>query len=382
MFSSDDLGSLHSCYHIPDSIKLFTPREGETLHDHFDGSIYLKEWMFKDGVRIPFEFGILELLHVISTTLMQVSPNSWKIAQSSQLPSLGVIAIQECGARGSSSGGVRAYPSTREEAEYLSAFDWRGAGACPSSIRPLSMQGRALEEEEDFGERYMLLPLRVRVDDPGCGGRTVVEAGRGGPSIKPRRRIPKATTGPVHSGLAPSPVPMVDIEGNAMSPKLTSEREPSGTSTEAAQEDAEARTAKDQCPVPRGGADPREAGASVHCGVLGATFGEAFSCIADDNRFRHTFDIEARALKILDNHLSMQSRSLKESHALGLTSSLEKEGRGPIEWMLLEFLPDVWQELTEWDERIRLIDGCASRAEYHYHMLRESVFLSVERPQA
>ncbi|KAL5975928.1 hypothetical protein ACLOJK_020257 [Asimina triloba] len=51
-------------------------------------------------------------------------------------------------------------------------------------------------------------------------------------------------------------------------------------------------------------------------------------------------------------------------------------------WMLLEFLLDVWRELSELEERIRLIDGCASRVEYHYHVLRESIHLSMGRPRA
>ncbi|KAL5973091.1 hypothetical protein ACLOJK_037117 [Asimina triloba] len=78
MISSDDLGSICSRYHIPESIELFTPREGV----HHDDNICLNEWMFKVGVWILFKFSISELLHVLGVNPIQVSPNSWKIAQS------------------------------------------------------------------------------------------------------------------------------------------------------------------------------------------------------------------------------------------------------------------------------------------------------------
>ncbi|KAL5988734.1 hypothetical protein ACLOJK_026835, partial [Asimina triloba] len=41
---------------------------------------------------------------------------------------------------------------------------------------------------------------------------------------------PKATMRPIHSGLVPSHVPVVDIKDNAMSPAPSSKREPSKTS--------------------------------------------------------------------------------------------------------------------------------------------------------
>ncbi|KAL5986026.1 hypothetical protein ACLOJK_028016 [Asimina triloba] len=80
----------------------------------------------------------------------------------------------------------------------------------------------------------------------------------------------------------------------------------------------------------------------VRRGVLGATLGESSSCRGDDEIFWYPFDIEVRALKILRDFLLAQSRSLKESNALGQAMSLDKEGREPTKRMLIEFLPDVW----------------------------------------
>ncbi|KAL6001356.1 hypothetical protein ACLOJK_007090 [Asimina triloba] len=53
----------------------------------------------------------------------------------------------------------------------------------------------------------------------------------------------------------------------------------------------------------------------------------------------------------------------------------------PSEGRLKKFLPDVWRELSKLKERIRLIDGCASREEYRYHILRQDVQLPVDRPR-
>ncbi|KAL5975686.1 hypothetical protein ACLOJK_020012 [Asimina triloba] len=58
-----------------------------------------------------------------------------------------------------------------------------------------------------------------------------------------------------------------------------------------------------------------------------------------------------------------------EGDVMSLTPAFERE-------------PSKILELMELDERIRLIDGCTSQAEYRYHMLRESVRLSMGRPRA
>ncbi|KAL5978613.1 hypothetical protein ACLOJK_029730 [Asimina triloba] len=58
------VASLRSRYRILDSIELSAPREGEILRDHRNDSICLNEWMFKARVRILFEFGTSEHLHL------------------------------------------------------------------------------------------------------------------------------------------------------------------------------------------------------------------------------------------------------------------------------------------------------------------------------
>ncbi|KAL5986363.1 hypothetical protein ACLOJK_014696 [Asimina triloba] len=72
---------------------------------------------------------------------------------------------------------------------------------------------------------------------------------------------------------------------------------------------------------------------------------------------------------ILGDLLPIQSRGIREYHALGLAPALDEDGRGADERMLLDYLPDVWKELSELKERICLINGCSSRTEYHYHVL-------------
>ncbi|KAL5987824.1 hypothetical protein ACLOJK_035579 [Asimina triloba] len=152
----------------------------------------------------------------------------------------------------------------------------------------------------------------------------------------------------------------LDLDATLPSP----EREPSETLAQAAGEDAEVEAAEEQGPIPQRCADPGEARASARHGVLGATFGKTSSCSARDKLFRRPFDVEEKALKILGDLLH------------------DKEGRWPVELMLLVFLPDMWRELMELEERICLVDGCASQAEYRYHVLREPVQLSLGRPRA
>ncbi|KAL5984475.1 hypothetical protein ACLOJK_018580, partial [Asimina triloba] len=203
------------------------------------------------------------------------------------------------------------------------------------------------------GCRGFFLCRRVQAE------RTFGEAGRGRSpgqtDTLPRLALSRTSVGPAPSGLVSSFVPVVDVEGNIMSPMPAFEREPYKAS---------------------------ETGAPVHRGVLGATFGETSLCVIDDKLFHRPFDMEVRALKILGDLLLVQSRGIRECHALGLTPSLDKEGQGPAERMLLEFLPNMWRELSELEERIRLIYWCASRAEYRYHMLKEFIHLSMGRPWA
>ncbi|KAL6006445.1 hypothetical protein ACLOJK_037399 [Asimina triloba] len=82
MIIPNNWASLRSRYCIPDYVELLVPAEGVTLRNHHEGCIYLNEWMFKAGVQIPFDFDILELLHIFGAAPIQVLPNSWSIIQS------------------------------------------------------------------------------------------------------------------------------------------------------------------------------------------------------------------------------------------------------------------------------------------------------------
>ncbi|KAL6001361.1 hypothetical protein ACLOJK_007095 [Asimina triloba] len=81
---------------------------------------------------------------------------------------------------------------------------------------------------------------------------------------------------------------------------------------------------------------------SGHRAILRATLGETSSCQGAEEIFLQSFNMEARALKILDDLLPVQSMSIRWNDALGLTPCFDKEGRGPVERVLRDFLPDVW----------------------------------------
>ncbi|KAL5987040.1 hypothetical protein ACLOJK_041035 [Asimina triloba] len=88
-----------------------------------------------------------------------------------------------------------------------------------------------------------------------------------------------------------------------------------------------------------------EGGSLIRCGILASIFGEASSCPSNEEIFRQPFNMEARAMKILEDLLPVESRGIRENYALGLPSFLDVEGRGLGEQMLKKFLPDVWREL-------------------------------------
>ncbi|KAL5999361.1 hypothetical protein ACLOJK_040821 [Asimina triloba] len=90
---------------------------------------------------------------------------------------------------------------------------------------------------------------------------------------------------------------------------------------------------------------------------------------------------EAREPKILSDLLPVQSRGLRESNALNQAMPLDREGCGPAERILLEFLPDVWRELRDLEYRFHLIDGCASQAKYHYHVMKELPSTTLGHPE-
>ncbi|KAL6001146.1 hypothetical protein ACLOJK_006878, partial [Asimina triloba] len=53
-------------------------------------------------------------------------------------------------------------------------------------------------------------------------------------------------------------------------------------------------------------------------GVLGSIFGGASSFPSNEDIFHQPFDMELRATKILGDHLPIQSRAIRQAHALGL----------------------------------------------------------------
>ncbi|KAL6002292.1 hypothetical protein ACLOJK_034222 [Asimina triloba] len=426
MIASDDLGSLRPCYHFPNSIELSAPREGDSLWNHRDGSICLNEWMFKAGVSTN-SWKVVQLVmwfcerkkckadrhfwvSLLSRKVMLgcvtfAGKRNMKIVSnvldswSEGLPEVECIAPEELEA------GQRMVPeffqshnqrwglpffgalaaSSREELEGCRVpqrMPVLRLGALPALV-PRRLDHRACAEE---CPKKKSLATQGRNRRPWMRRKSVwrgrkrqafrsnwlsrEEARRSGLIVASL----EASEGPAPSGLVPSFVLIVDVEGNVMSPVPAFERESSKAS---GREDTEVGVIKDQGPVPHRCVDSREAGASVRCGILGTTLGEASSCTVNDKLFRRPFDMEARVLKIL-----VKEEGVGGWNALGLTPSLDKEGRESVERMLLEFLPDVWRELSEVEERIHLIDGCVSRVKYCYHVLRESVRLSVGCPRA
>ncbi|KAL5986630.1 hypothetical protein ACLOJK_014963 [Asimina triloba] len=99
--------------------------------------------------------------------------------------------------------------------------------------------------------------------------------------------------------------------------------------------------------VPRREGSLSGGGAPVRCGVLTSIFGEASSYPSNEEIFRQPFDIEVKAMKILEDVLLVESR-----------------GDGPASRCCGNIFRDVWKELLELGERICLVDGCAFGEEY------------------
>ncbi|KAL6004778.1 hypothetical protein ACLOJK_005334 [Asimina triloba] len=157
-----------------------------------------------------------------------------------------------------------------------------------------------------------------------------------------------APLGPVSSSVL-----VMDVKANITSPVPAFEREPSEAP---GRKGTEVRTIEEKGPSSYCGANPEEAEALVGLRVLGSIFGEASTCPMDDQLFHWPFDMEARALKILGDLIPVRPRAIREYNALGFAPSLDNEERGADERMLQKFLLDVWQKLSELEERIRLID--------------------------
>ncbi|KAL6000220.1 hypothetical protein ACLOJK_034898 [Asimina triloba] len=61
--------------------------------------------------------------------------------------------------------------------------------------------------------------------------------------------------------------------------------------------------------------------------------------------------------KILRDLIHVESRAIRESAALGWELSLYTASRGPRELMFLKFLPDVWRELKDLEEKALYLGG-------------------------
>ncbi|KAL5979134.1 hypothetical protein ACLOJK_019031 [Asimina triloba] len=205
---------------------------------------------------------------------------------------------------------------------------------------------------------------------------------------------PKTPAEPIHAMLAElvqviptEPAHVVDVKGDTLSPVLVPRRGPSvlalqeatrcrgegppkvATGPQMTRQDIDEEASRDRELM------------SQHLAELVAT-PTPVATRGDKEIFWRPFDVEARVLKILNDLLPVQSRSIRESNALGQAMPLDMEGCGLIEWMLLEFLLNIWWELMDLEESILLIDGCASRAKYHYHVLKESVPATLGHPCA
>ncbi|KAL6008860.1 hypothetical protein ACLOJK_022086 [Asimina triloba] len=65
-------------YQILSNIELLALEPHETLRHHRPKCICLNEFMFKAGIRIPFEFRVAALLQAFCVVPMHIIPNSRK----------------------------------------------------------------------------------------------------------------------------------------------------------------------------------------------------------------------------------------------------------------------------------------------------------------
>ncbi|KAL6002935.1 hypothetical protein ACLOJK_023157 [Asimina triloba] len=366
------------------------PREGETLWDHCDDNICLNEWIFKAGVRIPFEFGISELLHIFGVALIWIFLNSGRIIQSVSLLSRKVILgcvtftrkrntkiisnlpdsvpewklqhlvsllsrkvmlgwITFAGKRNTNI--VSNLPDSVPEwkLQFLYAhfseveclvFDWGLPMLVPHFLdhrtraeeRPKKKKRlgpTALDEEEEHLARQKEADLQLGLV------LSREEARRSSLVITSL----ETSARPAPLGLMLSSVLVVDVEAD-----ITSLREPFKAT---GREEFKVGAIKEQGPAPHHCVDPGEAETPYVVGSWGPPLEKR---------------PQARALKILGDLLPAQLRGIKECYALGLAPSLDEEELGLAKRMLLEFLLDMWRELSKLEERIHLIDGCASRS--------------------
>ncbi|KAL5986919.1 hypothetical protein ACLOJK_015254 [Asimina triloba] len=79
LISFEDLVAIRDYYGIPRSIILSPPEPYESPRDYCPGHICLNESMLRVGVRIPFEFEVVEVLLAFHVSPAHVIPHSWKV---------------------------------------------------------------------------------------------------------------------------------------------------------------------------------------------------------------------------------------------------------------------------------------------------------------
>ncbi|KAL6000748.1 hypothetical protein ACLOJK_006474 [Asimina triloba] len=77
--TSDDLDVIRDSYNIPNSIIMSLPALHETSRDYHLGHLCLNEYMLGVGVRVPFEFGVVEALLAFHVSPARVTPHSLKV---------------------------------------------------------------------------------------------------------------------------------------------------------------------------------------------------------------------------------------------------------------------------------------------------------------
>ncbi|KAL6009567.1 hypothetical protein ACLOJK_022797 [Asimina triloba] len=435
MITFEELVSLRSRYLIPDFFEFLAPLEGETLRSHCKGRVCPNKWMFKAGVWIPLEryrddqpfWASLLSRKVILGGISFIGKRTTKIVLN--LPD----SVSDCKLRFFYS----RFRAGEEQVRYV------GLEELKSGLKWHSTRGAFLRWCEGLsfygGLEALLRSEPMGPSGPSSGTRSSSRGSRASvsrhvsdrvwPVARPKKRkrlidvaasegvgeeVERLNAENLRLGLAlsreeapcsglvvASPEGRDDTPGLVSSPILVAALLevslgpiPGGSSPrglvppfglgDAAGTSLSLNPAFDlraDTFIPRCEGSSGERGSPIRCGILASIFGDASSCSSNEEIFPWPFNMEARVMKILGDLLAIESRGIWENHALGLLSSLDEERRGLSEQMLKKFLPDVWRELSELEERIRLIDGCASGEEYRYHILRQDVRFPVDRPR-
>ncbi|KAL5984762.1 hypothetical protein ACLOJK_041384 [Asimina triloba] len=81
LISLVDLDSVRARYGVPMEVELLTARHDERYKDQRLGFICVNEFVLKFGVKLPFKFGVVEVLNAYEVIPIQLMPNLGKIIQ-------------------------------------------------------------------------------------------------------------------------------------------------------------------------------------------------------------------------------------------------------------------------------------------------------------